>query len=287
MLCAARAEVGPLSQSFWVLWDRARGEQLSHTVLRPGSREVRMDGDRVVIDAAGLRAELRLGAAVPIEAICPSGPGWGWTRKAAGVPIEATVELPGRRLALSGFGVDDQSAGYQARRTSWHWSAGVGRAADGRALAWNLVEGINDPPSSSERAIWIDGEPYEPDPVRFDGLAAVASPDFCHPQGYKSRGERRAGGGWSSPPSRCGLGTRTTCCCAPPTGIGSGPSAAASTGSSWPRASASWSPTTRSGSRPGPARLTRCRRSGGAPRAGRGRRRRACGRSGRGSRPGR
>jgi hypothetical protein len=176
MLCAARAEVGPLAQSFWVLWDRARGEQLSHTSLRPGSREVRMGGDRVVIDAAGLRAELRLGAAAPIEAICPSGPGWGWTRKAAGVPIEASVELPGRRLALSGFGVDDQSAGYQARHTSWHWSAGVGRAADGRALAWNLVEGINDPPANSERAIWVDGEPHEPPPVRFDGLTAVESP---------------------------------------------------------------------------------------------------------------
>jgi hypothetical protein len=173
MLCAARAEAGPLAQSFWVLWDRARGEQLAHTSLRPGSREVWMDGDRVVIDAAGLRAELRLGATAPIEAICPSGPGWGWTRKAAGVPIGATIELPGRRLEISGFGVDDQSAGYQARRTSWHWSAGVGRAAGGRALAWNLVEGINDPPASSERAIWVDGEPSEPAPVRFDGLGAI------------------------------------------------------------------------------------------------------------------
>jgi hypothetical protein len=173
MLCAARAEVGPLAQSFWMLWDRARGEQLAHTALRPGSREVRMDGDRVLIDAAGLRAELRLGAASQIEAICPSGPGWGWTRKAAGVPIAASVELPGRRLAVQGFGVDDQSAGYQARHTSWHWSAGVGQAADGRALAWNLVEGINDPPANSERAIWVDGEPREPAPVRFDGLAAV------------------------------------------------------------------------------------------------------------------
>lgn len=176
MLCAARAEVGPLAQSFWVLWDRARGQQLAHTSLRPGSREVRMGGDCVVIDAAGLRAELRLGAAAPIEAICPSGPGWGWTRKAAGVPISATIELPGRRLAIEGFGVDDQSAGYQQRRTSWHWSAGVGRAGDGRSLAWNLVEGINDPPSQSERAIWIDGEPAEPAPVHFDGLAAVEFP---------------------------------------------------------------------------------------------------------------
>jgi hypothetical protein len=171
MLCAARAQVGPLSQSFWVLWDRERGEQLAHTAMRPGSREVRMDGSSLEIEARGLRASLRLGAEnSPIETICPSsgGSGWGWTQKRAGVPISGTVEAGGRR-----WQVDDQSAGYHQRHTSWHWSAGVGSAADGRAVAWNLVEGINDPPRDSERAIWVDGEPYEPAPVRFDGNAAV------------------------------------------------------------------------------------------------------------------
>jgi hypothetical protein len=174
MLCAARAEVGPAGQSFWVLWDREHGQELAHTALRPGSREVVFDGPRLTIDAPGLHAELRLGAHwAPIESICPSGPGWGWTRKRAGVPMTGFVERPGRRIELDGFGVDDESAGYQARRTSWHWSAGVGTAADGRALAWNLVEGINDPPEKSERAVWVDGVPHEPAPVTFDGLEAV------------------------------------------------------------------------------------------------------------------
>ena len=40
MLCAARAAIGPLTQSFWVLLDRGSGEQHAHTALRPGSREV-------------------------------------------------------------------------------------------------------------------------------------------------------------------------------------------------------------------------------------------------------
>lgn len=172
MLCAARAQVGPLSQSFWVLWDRAAGEQLAHTSVRP-SREVRMDGPSLEIEARGLRASLRLGAATPIETICPSGSGWAWTRKRAGVPIAGTVEIPGRRWELSGLGVDDESAGYHQRHTSWFWSAGVGTATDGRAVAWNLVEGINDPPERSERAIWVGGEPAEPAPVRFDGMDAV------------------------------------------------------------------------------------------------------------------
>ena len=109
----------------------------------------------------------------PIESICPSGSGWGWTRKRAGVPIAGTVEIPGRRWELAGLGVDDESAGYHQRHTSWLWSAGVGESRDGRPVAWNLVEGINDPPERSERAIWVDGEPTEPAPVHFDGTDAV------------------------------------------------------------------------------------------------------------------
>ena len=177
MLCAARAEVGPTGQAFWVLWDRERGRELARTTLRPGSREVVLDGPRLLIDAPGLHADLRLGETEPIESICPSGDGWGWTRKRAGVPFEGTVEVPGRRLTVEGFGVDDESAGYQARHTSWLWSAGVGTASDGRPVAWNLVEGINDPPEKSERAVWVDGVPHEPAPVSFQGLEAVAFAD--------------------------------------------------------------------------------------------------------------
>ena len=173
MLCAARAEVGPLSQAFWVLWERGSGEQLAHTSLLPRSREVRFDAQRAEIDADGLRATLRLGDSAPVESLCPAGSAWAWTRKRGGVPIEATVEVPGRSWRLSGRGIDDESAGYHTRRTAWRWSAGVGRSADGRELAWNLVQGINDPPRRSERAIWVDGTPQEPPPVGFEGLERV------------------------------------------------------------------------------------------------------------------
>jgi hypothetical protein len=173
MLCAARAEVGPLGQSFWVIWDREGRRHDARTMLRPGSREVRIEGPHLEIDSPGLRASLHLGEIAPIESICPSGSGWGWTRKRAGVPIVGTVEVPGRRWQVSAFGVDDESAGYHQRHTSWHWSAGVGRTEDGRALAWNLVEGVNDPAENSERTIWIDGEPREPPPVSFHGMDAI------------------------------------------------------------------------------------------------------------------
>lgn len=168
MLCAARAEVGPLTQSFWVLLDRESGRQWSHTALLPGSKEVTMEGPRLEIDGPGLRASLTLGEVTPIEVTCPSGRAVAWTRKRVGMPIEGSVEVPGRRWDVAGRGVDDESAGHHQRHTSWLWSAGVGNAADGRAVAWNLVTGINDPPQGSERAIWIDGEPHEPPPVSFD-----------------------------------------------------------------------------------------------------------------------
>jgi hypothetical protein len=89
------------------------------------------------------------------------------------VPARGTIEAGGRRWQVDGLAVDDESAGYHARHTSWHWSAGVGRAADGRAVAWNLVDGINDPPTRSERGIWVDGTPREPAPVAFEGLDGI------------------------------------------------------------------------------------------------------------------
>jgi hypothetical protein len=177
MLCAARAQVGPLSQSFWVMWDREGRRHSDHTVLRPGSRQVTIDGPNLEIDSRGLRASLRLGECAPIESICPSGSGWGWTRKRAGVPIEGTVETPGRVWKIAAHGVDDESAGYHQRHTRWSWSAGVGRAADGRSLAWNLVEGVNDPAERSERAIWVEGEPFEPPPVTFKEMDGIEFAD--------------------------------------------------------------------------------------------------------------
>ncbi len=98
MLCAARAEVGSLTQSFWVLWDRETQQQWAHTALRPGSREVTLEGSRLEIDGPGLRASLELGDAAPIETTCPSGKSWAWTRKRAGMPVEGVVH----QLALVG-----------------------------------------------------------------------------------------------------------------------------------------------------------------------------------------
>ena len=180
MLCAARAEVGPLTQSFWIFWDRQGRNHAARTILLPGSREVTLDGPRLEIDGPDLRASLRLGEVPPIETTCPSGKTEAWKEKVAwgwkfnvttNVTLTVTIDTvaPGWRWLVCGRGVDEESAGHHQRHTSWRWSAGVGESTDGCAVAWNLVEGINDPPSGSERAIWLDGEPSEPPPVRFQG----------------------------------------------------------------------------------------------------------------------
>jgi hypothetical protein len=57
-------------------------------------------------------------------------------------------------------------------------------------VAWNLVEGVNDPPTGSERAIWLDGEPFEPAPVAFDGLAAIDFADGARLD-FAAEAERR------------------------------------------------------------------------------------------------
>jgi hypothetical protein len=195
MLCAARAEVGPTGQCFWALWSPTRGHELDHTSLRPGSREVVFDGPRVRIDGPDVYAELTLENSAPIESICPSGDGdgWGWTRKRAGIRVSGKVEVPGYSWEFDRVpgGVDDESAGYQGRHTSWRWSAGVAKTTNYAWVGWNLVEGINDPPERSERAIWLDGDPYEPAPVSFDGLDSIrfaegSRLDF-HPGAERSR----------------------------------------------------------------------------------------------------
>src|SRR5438094_881712 len=76
-------------------------------------------------------------------------------------------------LLCAARGIEDESAGYHPRHTVWSWSAGVGHTSDGRSVGWNLVSGINDPAQRSERAIWVNGEPSEPGPVRFDDLDAI------------------------------------------------------------------------------------------------------------------
>jgi hypothetical protein len=124
--------------------------------------------------------ELALAAPEGVEVVSPHGRSYIWTRKHAPVHVSGQVSAAGQTWELDGdHGFVDESAGYHARSTAWRWSAGVGRTDDGRRVAWNLVDGVHDAPSASERTVWVDGEPREVAHQEFAGdLGSVGGLDF-------------------------------------------------------------------------------------------------------------
>ncbi len=172
MLCAAVARVGPVPVWWWAVWDRSSRTLAERTARRPGA--VAVDGARVMIADGPVAAELEVHEAGGVETVSPHGDGYAWTRKQGGVRVTGTVRLLERRHVLDAPGIVDDSAGYHARHTSWRWSAGVGRTEDGRPVAWNLVSGLHDAPTASERTLWLDGVAHELGPATFDpDLGAV------------------------------------------------------------------------------------------------------------------
>ena len=104
--------------------------------------------------------DLELSRPPGVEVVSPHGRSYVWTRKSRAGPRAWDVTVGGHTFELDGDdGFVDESAGYHARHTAWRWSAGIGRADDGRAVAWNLVDGVHDGAVTSERTVWIDGEP--------------------------------------------------------------------------------------------------------------------------------
>jgi hypothetical protein len=174
MACAALVQIGPARQSFWALYERPPGTVRERTRMLPRARELSLArGDagapgRLRIRDLGVQLDALLEEEAGVQALCPHGAGEVWTRKQAGVRAHGSLSIDGGpRRELEALAVIDDTAGHHARRTEWWWSAGVGVGADGRALAWNLVQGVNDPPQGSERAVWVEHEPRETPPVRF------------------------------------------------------------------------------------------------------------------------
>ena len=176
MLCLAAVRIGPARQAFWAVWDR-RAERL-HERTVTGRGAVRLAPGSAQVHDRGIEIDLVLEEGAGIEAVCRSGAHYAWTRKQGGVAARGAVRIDGTRHALEGHAVIDDTAAYYERHTQWRWSAGVGRAVDDRALAWNLVAGVNDPPERSERTIWVDGAAVEAGPCAFaDDLSGLSSAD--------------------------------------------------------------------------------------------------------------
>ena len=179
MVCAAQVRIGPARRSFWALHTPGDGALRERTRLLPRRGELELAPGVLRLDDRGVRLELELAEEPGFEARCANGRSESWTRKQAGIGAQGTLALDGRPARpVKARAVIDDSAGWHARVTEWRWSAGVGLAADGTPLAWNLVCGVNDPPVGSERAVWVSGVPHEVGPVEFaDDLSAVRAED--------------------------------------------------------------------------------------------------------------
>jgi hypothetical protein len=165
MLCAGEAHVAGLPRRWWAV-ALPDGTLLERAGARRAVAEVARGRLRVRSQPVEIDLELEEGPGV--EVVSEHDGGYIWTRKQAGVRTRGQVVTRGRTWAVDEAAcfIDD-SAGYHARRTTWRWSAGIGRARSGERVAWNLVEGIHDAAAASERTVWVDGEPREVVPQPF------------------------------------------------------------------------------------------------------------------------
>jgi len=186
MLCLAQVRIGRGRQSFWAVWDRQQRSLYERT--RIGSGGVRLWPGGASLFERSVRLDLELEETAGVESVCPCGEGYAWTRKQGGIMARGSLVVAGASRRIEARAIIDDTAAYYPRLTHWRWCAGVGRSGDGRGLAWNLVEGVNDPAAGSERTVWVDGQPREVPPCSFSpDLDRVDDPHFAAEAGLERR----------------------------------------------------------------------------------------------------
>jgi hypothetical protein len=171
-LCAGSVAVGPVRQEFWAVWNRAGQRLWERTRLLPCC--VELPAGRVLVRDRAVTIDVALDEGDGLEVVTPTGRAYTWTRKQI-VRAHGSVQLNGQSYPVEAMALIDDNAGYHPRHTAWYWSGGAGRDQHGRAIAWSVITGLNDSPRSSERTIWIDGNPQEVGSVRFTtDLSAIS-----------------------------------------------------------------------------------------------------------------
>lgn len=178
-LCVGIARIGPAYQGFWAVHNRRADTFRERAALWPiaqfDEKAARFDGVDLSYERAG----------DPVEVVSSHGKHPIWTRK---TPVRVTGTVDG--IAIDSAGLVDESAGHHARVTRWAWSAGCGTSTSGAAVTWNLVAGVHDSPTNSERTVWVDGVPQEVAPVEFAAdLSRVGELDF-HAETERARHDR-------------------------------------------------------------------------------------------------
>ena len=171
-VCAGSVRVGPVPQEFWAIWDRPNRRFYERTRFLTG--RVKVSPGRAIVRDGDVRFDLTLAEDEGVEVVTPDGRAYTWTRKQI-IPVSGTVSFGGGEHRIDATAFIDDNAGYHARHMKWKWSGGVGKAADGRAVAWNLIIGLNDSPVTSENTVWVNSEPREVGPVSFaEDLSSVS-----------------------------------------------------------------------------------------------------------------
>jgi Protein of unknown function (DUF2804) len=192
MACAALVHVGPARQAFWALYERGEDRLRERTHTMFGRDAVELARGRMRVRDRGIELDLALEEDRGFAARCAHGRGEVWTRKQAGIRAQGTLSLDGGApRPLEARAVIDDTAGYHTRHTEWWWAAGVGANPDGAELAWNLVSGVNDPATGSERAVWVDGAPSEAPPVSFSADLRTIHDRQGHELRFHAEAERR------------------------------------------------------------------------------------------------
>ena len=178
-MCVGVARIGPGYQAFRAVHNRTTDTFRSRAALWP---IVHFDETSARFDSVGVTYER---AGDPVEVVSWHGNYPIWTRK---TPVRVTGAIDG--IDIDAHGLLDESAGHHARVTRWSWSAGCGTSDSGAAITWNLVDGVHDSPSNSERTVWVDGVPQEVGPVEFAAdLSRVGELEF-HAESERARHDR-------------------------------------------------------------------------------------------------
>ncbi|MCE5292836.1 MAG: DUF2804 domain-containing protein [Nocardiaceae bacterium] len=178
-LCVGVARIAGAAQSFWAVHDRISGEFRDRAVMWSavefGDRSVSFTGVDLRYERAG----------DPVEVVTLHGDHPIWTRK---TPVRVTGTVDGKDI--DSRGLVDESAGHHARVTKWFWSAGCGVSTTGAEVTWNLVDGVHDSPTNSERTLWVDGVPREVDAVDFAADLSRAGELAFHAEAQRARHDR-------------------------------------------------------------------------------------------------
>src|SRR3954469_24076874 len=121
MACVGDARIGPFRQRFWAVCEPGRP-------VVDGHGGVSFDGSRATVSARDVSIELLVEEDGGVETRHADEV---WTRKQAGVPVRGSISVNNRSFTIDCLGAVDDTEGRHRRHTTWTWSAGVGRAADG------------------------------------------------------------------------------------------------------------------------------------------------------------